>query len=103
MMLFFSFHDKIFKPISHSGDSLNIKTRQRHSSLYTTFFTVVNRTRNATVQEVFLSFVIFSIEFIAFQGKRLHKCLSCACAVSLTLHQFLVQNLNQGMYMLHAI
>jgi len=56
--LSFTFHDEIFEPVSLPGDSLYINTRERHTGLYATFDTVVNRAWNATAQEVFLSFII---------------------------------------------
>jgi hypothetical protein len=58
MTLFFSFHDKIFEPVSLPGDSLYINTRERHTGPYATFDTVVNRAWNATAQEMFPSFII---------------------------------------------
>ena len=56
--LFFSFHDEIFEPVSLPGDSLYVRTRERHAGLYTTFDAVVNRAWNAAAQEMSLSFVI---------------------------------------------
>ncbi len=56
--LSFSFHDEIFEPVSLSGDSLYVRTRERHAGLYATFDTVVNRAWDAAAQEMFLSFVI---------------------------------------------
>jgi hypothetical protein len=71
-----SFHYKIFELVSLYHNSIYIKTRERHTSLYATFDTIVNRAWNATAQEMFLSFIIiFRIEFFAFQEKRLLKCL----------------------------
>ena len=58
MTLSSSFHDKIFEPVSLPGDSLYINTRERHTGLYATFDTVMNRAWNATAQEMFLSFII---------------------------------------------
>lgn len=56
--LSFSFHDKVFEPVSLSGDSLYIRTRERHAGLYATFDTAVNRAWNATAQGMSLSFII---------------------------------------------
>ncbi len=56
--LSFSFHDEIFEPISLPGDPLYIRTRERHTGLYATFDTAVNRAWNAAAQGMFLSFVI---------------------------------------------
>jgi len=53
------FHDKIFEPVSLLGDPLNIIMRERHTGIYATFDTTVNRAWNATAQEMFLSFIIF--------------------------------------------
>ena len=58
MTLSSSFHDKIFESVSLLGDSLYINTRERHTGLYATFDTVVNRAWNATAQMMFLSFII---------------------------------------------
>ena len=55
--LSFTFHDKIFEPVSLPGDSLNINTRERHTGLYATFNTVVDLAWNATAQEMFLCFI----------------------------------------------
>ncbi len=74
MTLSFSFHDKIFEPVSLPGNSLYINTRERHTGLYATFDTVVNHAWNATAQKMFLSFII--IRVLASQEKRLLKCLS---------------------------
>ena len=74
MTLSFSFHDKIFEPVSLPGNSLYINTRERHTGLYATFYTVVNHAWNATAQKMFLSFII--IRVLASQEKRLLKCIS---------------------------
>ena len=55
--LSFTFHDKIFEPISLSGDSLYITTRERHTGLCATNDTVVSLAWNAPAQEVFISFI----------------------------------------------
>lgn len=49
----FSFHNKISEPVSLPRDSLNIRTRERHTSLDATFDTAVNQAWNATAQEMF--------------------------------------------------
>jgi len=56
--LSFSFHNEIFEPVSLPGDSLYINTRERHTGLYATFDTAVNRAWNTAAQEMFLSFII---------------------------------------------
>lgn len=75
--LFSSFHDEIFEPVSLPRDSFYINTRERHTGLYATFDTAVNRAWNTAAQEMSPGFIIlFRIEFFAFQEKRLLKCLS---------------------------
>ncbi len=72
-----SFQNKIFEPVSLPGDSLNIRTRERHTRLNATFDTAVNHAWNATAQEMFpSSIILFRIEFITFQEKLLPKHLS---------------------------
>jgi hypothetical protein len=70
-----SFHYKIFELVSLSHNSIYIKTRERHTSLYATFDTIVNRAWNATAQEMFLSFIART-RVLCIQEKRLLKCLS---------------------------
>ncbi len=70
--LSFSLHNKIFEPVSLPRNSLNIRTRERHTGLNAAFDTAVNHAWNATAQEMFLGFILFfRIEFFAFQEKRL--------------------------------